>query len=589
MITEKNINVEALLAENEQLKKEIEKLKERLAQQQWQEQQERFSILIYQHFDKPLETWAQQIIKFLHHTLEAATIAFYIKEEDVLVRIGGYALPPEVPQKIPLGEGITGQCAITAKPIVLQNHFHYEVPSGDIQLRAQALYVVPLVFRNEVVGVLEYATLFPHDEKRWKIAQQLLKKLAEGLHGYKNQLRIQKLLRETQEKNLLLQQQEEELRQNLEALEIAHEQMRQAQAALKEMNETLEQKVKERTKALEEALQELKNTQEQLILSEKMAALGQLVANIAHEINTPIGAVKASAENITYVLPYLIQNFYDFLASLNEDQRKTFQQLLLELLHEPLSLTSKEERKLRKNYQDLLKEAGLSKEDSRLLAKTLVEAGFHGDLTPYKELFLSYPDKEKLQQALYNIGQIITNTYNILGATEKTSKIVYALKAYSHTSAEAEKEPIVLKDTIDTALTIYQNQLKQGISLDVHVPEHLPLIEGHPDALTQVWINLIQNAIQAMGGKGSLTIEAIERGNTIEVRFIDSGSGIPPEIQDKIFEPFFTTKKAGEGTGLGLDICRRIIEKHQGKIFLEESRPGRTVFTVVLPIASEQR
>jgi signal transduction histidine kinase len=106
---------------------------------------------------------------------------------------------------------------------------------------------------------------------------------------------------------------------------------------------------------------------------------------------------------------------------------------------------------------------------------------------------------------------------------------------------------------------------------------------GYPDELNQVWTNIITNALQAMQYQGDLTIEAHQNNGHVEVKIIDSGPGIPEEIQPKIFEPFFTTKKQGEGTGLGLGICKKIIEKHQGEIKFT-SQPGRTEFVIKLPV-----
>ncbi len=111
----------------------------------------------------------------------------------------------------------------------------------------------------------------------------------------------------------------------------------------------------------------------------------------------------------------------------------------------------------------------------------------------------------------------------------------------------------------------------------------MPFIQCYPDELNQVWTNLIHNALQAMEYDGSLTIEATQSDNYIRVSIIDSGKGISPEIMSKIFQPFFTTKPSGEGSGLGLDIVRKIIEKHDGEIEVN-SVPGETTFTVYLPM-----
>jgi signal transduction histidine kinase len=136
---------------------------------------------------------------------------------------------------------------------------------------------------------------------------------------------------------------------------------------------------------------------------------------------------------------------------------------------------------------------------------------------------------------------------------------------------------------------LYRNQIKQGIEV-VCDYQSIPSIWCYPDELIQVWTNLIHNAIQAMANQGNLAIATLQHDNYVVVQVQDSGSGILLEIQGRIFEPFFTTKPIGEGSGLGLDICRKIIDKHQGRIELT-SHPGQTIFSVWLPICdnSEQK
>lgn len=135
---------------------------------------------------------------------------------------------------------------------------------------------------------------------------------------------------------------------------------------------------------------------------------------------------------------------------------------------------------------------------------------------------------------------------------------------------------------IETVLTLYQNQMKHGIEV-IRNFEELPSVLCYPDELNQVWTNLVHNAIQAMENKGTLQIDVRSRNDRAVVTVTDSGNGIPDEIRERIFEPFFTTKPAGEGSGLGLDIVRKIIEKHRGEIRVE-SEPGKTAFSVILPI-----
>ena len=162
-------------------------------------------------------------------------------------------------------------------------------------------------------------------------------------------------------------------------------------------------------------------------------------------------------------------------------------------------------------------------------------------------------------------------------------KVVFALKNYGHYDSTDSKIESQIPEGIETVLTLYQNHLKRGIEIIRSYEENLPAISCYPDELNQVWTNLIHNALQAMDGKGKLVISVSQEENEIIVKVTDSGCGIPESIRSKIFEPFFTTKPAGEGSGLGLDIVKKIIDKHQGSVQVE-SQPGQTTFSVKLPI-----
>ena len=147
-------------------------------------------------------------------------------------------------------------------------------------------------------------------------------------------------------------------------------------------------------------------------------------------------------------------------------------------------------------------------------------------------------------------------------------------------------QPSNIVDDLETVLTLYQSQCKQGVAI-VRNYEPMPEIWCYPSELNQVWMNLIYNALQAMQNQGTLTIDMRVNDSTIGIAITDTGIGIPPEIQSKIFDPFFTTKPVGEGSGLGLDIVRKILQKHHGAIEFT-SVPGCTVFEVSLPIDLRQ-
>jgi signal transduction histidine kinase len=215
------------------------------------------------------------------------------------------------------------------------------------------------------------------------------------------------------------------------------------------------------------------------------------------------------------------------------------------------------------------------------MANMLVNMGVHRDLPAFLSL-LQGDDNMLIVQTAYNLFMQQSNSQNIKMAVERVSKVVFALKNYAHYDSTGQKIRADIIEGIEVVLTLYHNQLKRGIEVMTQYDE-IPQIFCYPDELNQVWTNLIHNAIQAMEGKGSLGIRARRHHQELVVQITDSGCGIPEEIQPRIFEPFFTTKPAGEGSGLGLDIVRKILDRHNGKITCD-SQPGKTTFSVFLPI-----
>jgi signal transduction histidine kinase len=220
--------------------------------------------------------------------------------------------------------------------------------------------------------------------------------------------------------------------------------------------------------------------------------------------------------------------------------------------------------------------------NSNILADSLSKMGIALEALDCIESLLQSRDNSSILETAYQLSAIQNNSQNIKLAVERASKIVFALKNYARQDNSATMVKTSITDSIDTVLTIYHNQLKQGIEVTKNYGEAPPIL-CYPEELTQVWTNLIHNAIQAMNYNGQLAIAVSQKDTNVVVEITDSGAGIPVEIQEKIFQPFFTTKPAGEGSGLGLDIVRKIVEKHQGKIILE-SQLGQTKFSVWLPI-----
>ena len=336
--------------------------------------------------------------------------------------------------------------------------------------------------------------------------------------------------------------------------------------------------------------------------SAKLSVLGQLSAGIAHEINTPLGAIRALAEENSEVYKGFMERMRALCKNLTDEEFEAFIFLYNESENNLNPHSPKEARKIRKNLEASLDQMGIEK--SHLIARKLQEIQINSVNDPLLILSKSVEFK-KIVELLNELKSLKINNAVINLSVDKASRTVKALKLFMHSEENETNESFSLRESIETILTIYSNELKKGIELEfdsffqfitIYSNElkkgielefdsvnFNQLIRGHQDSINQVWANLIVNACQAMNFKGKLILncEQIE-GNFSLISIQDNGPGIPELIQPRIFSPFFSTKEKGIGSGVGLSIVQQIIKREGGEIWFESSELTGTTFFVKL-------
>lgn len=291
----------------------------------------------------------------------------------------------------------------------------------------------------------------------------------------------------------------------------------------------LEQEVADRTVEIKNAYDELQESQEQLIQSEKMASLGQMVAGVAHEINTPLGYVSSNIETLKFNVGDMTEVMNEVGALLARATRK-----------EPSNKdVTKQVMKVLQRYKGVEADE-LVKESEQLL----------GD-------------------SAYGLTEI--------------SKLVLSLKDFSRLDRQ-NTEQMDVHDCIESSLTIGSNHIRENNVEIIKKYSELPSIFCVPSKLNQLFLNVITNACQAMGPDGgSLTIQSWRDGDKLRFDFTDQGVGMDEATQQKMFDPFFTSKEIGEGTGLGMSIAYKIITAHNGSIEVDSELGKGTTLSIILP------
>ena len=316
---------------------------------------------------------------------------------------------------------------------------------------------------------------------------------------------------------------------------------------------------------------------------DRLAGLGKLSAGLAHELNNPASAAKRASAQLRDILKKIKNASLELgRRDLTPTQKAEIEKLEAFFIQrdepppDPLTTSDLEEQ-----LDSLLRSHGQN--DLWQLAADLARKSVKPEML--ESLFATL-DAGTARAALVRIAasvEIANLLTEIENSTSRISDLVRAIKEYTYMDQSPVQNVDIVK-SLETTLTIMNHKLKHGVVVqrDYH---NVPfLVNSFGSELNQVWTNLIDNAIDAMGGKGELRVRTYRDDGCVVVEIADNGAGISPEIRAHIFEPFFTTKGVGEGTGLGLDTVQRIVKKHRGTIQVT-SQPGDTRFQVWLPLA----
>ncbi len=329
----------------------------------------------------------------------------------------------------------------------------------------------------------------------------------------------------------------------------------------------------------------LRSTEKMLQQNEKMAQLGNLTASVAHELDGPVAVTQRQANKLRDLMeqlaPIRLKLFQLELSAPQLDLLYRLEKQLVRQAKRPVKIDPSEQRVLRYEMETALNNLGV--ENVSELAQVLINLGYEpSKLRPLAETF----NADQLAICLKWLSKV-SQTYGLLDeigqAVMRISGIVEALKTYSDLDKSSPDE-VDIHDELEEAVIALRKKLKTGVTIQRYYAKELPTIQGYSDELTQVFTNIIDNAIDAMKGYGLITLRTYCQNEHVVVEIEDNGPGIPAEIQAKIFEPFFTTKPPGKGMGMGLHICQKIVvQKHHGEIAVRSELKG-TCFSVKLPL-----
>jgi signal transduction histidine kinase len=315
---------------------------------------------------------------------------------------------------------------------------------------------------------------------------------------------------------------------------------------------------------------------------EKMMSLGKLSAGLAHELNNPASAASRSATSLTDTITELAAASRVLEAArLNDDQLGRIEAFRAACGANAALLTPIGRADLEEEISDWLDAHAIDSAS----AESLVDAGVSTALLDQLAAAIDGPPLGAAIRwsAAYRTACSLSS--DVQRATSRIYELVSAVKRFTYMDRAAAAEPFDLTAGLrDTVMLLNAKARDKSARVTLEIADDVPHIPAFGAEINQVWSNLIDNALDAVAEGGRITVRVSREGDTVVVCVVDDGVGIPEDVRPRIFDPFFTTKPVGQGTGLGLDIVRRVVEHHRGRIEVD-STPGRTEFKVVLPAA----
>jgi signal transduction histidine kinase len=323
------------------------------------------------------------------------------------------------------------------------------------------------------------------------------------------------------------------------------------------------------------AMNRLREMQEDAMHQERMSVLGRLTASIAHEINSPLGAVLGASRNLSTALADWV---FKELPELTRDDLG----LLVLLAHQRMDPPPHAEmRAATQRVRERLVLLGAGPAWMQA-ASNIAEMGWGATPGEPWEALLSHASGLRLLNTSNTMFVVRESLRTIDFAAERAAKVVGALRTYIHQDEDRRSKPFDLSEQLRSVSTLFKASGRRGLLIDLDIPDGV-VVHGVEDDLAQVWTNILSNAVQAIGDSGHIVVRIRSGEDRLLVEISNNGPMIPPEVQERMYDALYTTKKKGEGTGIGLNLVKRILDGHGGGIRCV-STLEITTFTIELPM-----